>query len=100
VGNNTSVNGSKEFSFMLFVIGMSPKSVNAIENLNHLCKNYLKDNFEIRIIDINHNPELAVAHQIIAIPTLIKLHPTPCRTILGDLSNTAKILQLLEIPEV
>ena len=78
---------------------MSPKSVDAVENLNYICEHYLKDKFDLQIIDISRDKEAATAHQIIAIPTLIRLNPSPHRTILGDLSNTAKVLQLLEIPD-
>lgn len=89
--------GENKFSLLLFVSGMSVKSVHAIENLRAICDTYLKDNFELEIIDISRHREQAVLHQIIAIPTLIKTKPHSKRTILGDLSDTEKVLKVLEI---
>jgi len=86
-----------KYHFLLFISGMSVKSVHAIENLRAICDTYLKDNFELEIIDISRHKEQAVVHQIIAIPTLIKTKPFNKRTILGDLSDTQKVLSLLDI---
>lgn len=85
------------YKFLLFVSGMSVKSVHAIENLRAICDTHLKDNFDLEIIDISRHKEQAVIHQIVAIPTLIKLTPFSRRTILGDLSNTQKVLALLDL---
>ena len=87
------------YHFLLFVSGMSVKSVHAIENLRAICDTYLKDNFELEIIDISRHKEQAALHQIIAIPTLIKTKPYTKRTILGDLSDTKKVLTLLDITQ-
>lgn len=76
---------------------MSVKSVHAIENLRNICDTHLKDNFELQIIDISRDKEQAVRHQIIGIPTLIKTAPDTPRIILGDLSDTQKVLQILDI---
>lgn len=84
---------------MLFVSGMSVKSVHAIENLRKICDAHLKDNFELQIIDISRDKEQAVSHQIIAVPTLIKTAPNTPRIILGDLSDTQKVLKILDITE-
>lgn len=78
---------------------MSVKSVHAIENLRKICDTYIKDNFELQIIDISRDKEQAVRHQIIAIPTLIKIAPDTPRIILGDLSDTQKVLKILDIVE-
>jgi circadian clock protein KaiB len=83
--------------FILFVSGMSVKSGHAIENLRKICDTHLADNFEVEIIDISRDKEQAVIHQIIAVPTLIKTNPVPPRTILGDLSDTEKVLRILDI---
>lgn len=85
--------------FMLFVSGMSVKSGHAIENLRKICDQYLKDNYELEIIDISRDTEQAVTHQIVAIPTLIKTDPAPRRIILGDLSDKEKVLRILNIRE-
>lgn len=83
--------------FVLFVTGMSVKSAHAIENLRRICDKYLKDNFELEIIDISRDKEKAMNYQIVAIPTLIRTSPAPRRIILGDLSDTAKVLKVLNI---
>ncbi|MCA1919944.1 circadian clock protein KaiB [Flavobacterium piscis] len=85
--------------FMLFVSGMSVKSGHAIENLRKICDQYLKDDYELEIIDISRDTEQAAIHQIVAIPTLIKINPAPRRIILGDLSDKEKVLKILNIRE-
>lgn len=84
-------------TFTLFVSGMSVKSGHAIENLRRICDTYLADNYEVEIIDISREKEQAVIHQIVAIPTLIKTGPEPRRIILGDLSDTEKVLKILNL---
>ena len=93
--DNTTEAGKHEF--ILFVSGMSVKSGHAIENLKKICDKHFPDNFDLRIIDINRDKEQAVNYQIVAIPTLIKLNPGPPKTILGDLSDTEKVLRILNI---
>ena len=85
--------------FMLFVSGMSVKSGHAIENLRRICDTYLQDNYEVEIVDIGRDKELALLHQIVAIPTLIKIHPAPRKIILGDLSDVEKVLKILNLSE-
>ena len=88
---------AEKYTFILFVTGMSVKSAYAIENLQRLCDKYLHGNFDLQIVDISREKEMAVKHQIIAIPTLIKTGPGQQRTILGDLSDTQKVLSILDI---
>ena len=76
---------------------MSVKSGHAIENLRRICDQYIKDDFELEIIDISKDQQQAMAYQIIGVPTLIKTFPDPRRTILGDLSDTKKVLKILDI---
>ncbi len=83
--------------FKLFVSGMSVKSGHAIENLRRICDTYLKENYELEIVDISRDKEQAVIHQIVAIPTLLKINPEPKRIILGDLSDKDKVLRILNI---
>ena len=96
-----TTNGLKEeeekHKFILFVSGMSVKSMKAVENINKICNQYLSGNFEIEIIDVYKNPKQAVHYQIIGLPTLIKVVPIPSRIILGDLSETDKVLEILNI---
>ena len=96
-----SADGSStnKYKFMLFVSGMSVKSSHAIENLRRICDQYLTDNYDLEIIDISRDTEQAVIHQIVAIPTLVKIGPAPRRIILGDLSDTKKVLRILNIKE-
>ena len=83
--------------FKLFVSGMSVKSGHAIENLRRICDTYLKENYELEIVDISRDKEQAVIHQIVAIPTLLKINPEPKRIILGDLSDKDKVLRILNL---
>ena len=76
---------------------MSAKSGFAVENITRICDKHLPGNYEIEIIDISRDKQLAVEHQIIGIPTLMKIHPFPKRIILGDLSDTKKVLQILDL---
>lgn len=75
------------------------KSVHAIENIKAICTHYLKNNFELRIIDINLEREAALEYEIFAIPTLIKQSPVPKRIILGDLSDKEKVLKILDLEQ-
>jgi len=88
---------SEKYKFLLFVSGMSVKSSYAIENIRKICDLYIPENPEIEIIDISREQQLAIDYQIIAIPTLIRIHPKPIKIILGDLSDTKRVLSILEI---
>ena len=81
----------------LYVSGMSQKSMEAIENIKHLCDEYLKDAYELEIIDIYKNPELAEEQHIVFSPSLIKTLPLPRKTLIGTLSDTEKVLKVLGI---
>jgi circadian clock protein KaiB len=94
--DETSTAGHK---FILFVSGMSVKSGHAIENLRRICDKYLIQNYELEIIDISRDIELAAVYEIVAIPTLIKTYPAPKRIIIGDLSDQEKVLKILNLRE-
>lgn len=81
----------------LYVTGMSPKSMEAIENIKLLCEEHLKDAFELEIIDIYKNPERASEQHIIFSPSLIKQLPLPRKTLIGTLSDTQKVIKALGI---
>lgn len=81
----------------LYVSGMSPKSMRAIENIKQLCDEHLKDAFELEIIDIYKNPEVAKAEQIVFSPSLIKSMPLPRKTLVGNFSDTEKVIKALGI---
>jgi len=76
----------------LYVAGHTPKSITALKNLKIICAEQLQGNYRIEVIDLEQNPQLAREHQIIAIPTLIRKIPLPLRKIIGDLSDTDRVL--------
>ena len=81
----------------LYVAGLSPKSAAAIANIKKICEENLQGRYQLEVIDLYQQPQLAEAEQIIAIPTLIKKLPPPLRRIIGDLSNTERVLVGLDI---
>ncbi len=85
------------WAMRLYVAGQSPRSSAAIANLRRICDEYLPGRYEVEVIDLLRNPELAKTDQIIAIPTLVKKLPVPVRHIIGDLSETARVLVNLEL---
>lgn len=88
----------EKWELRLYVAGQSPKSLTAIANLKSLCEQYLEGkHYEIQVIDLLQNPQLAEGEQIVAIPTLVKSLPEPIKKIIGDLSNTERTLVGLQI---
>lgn len=81
----------------LYVAGKSPKSVNAIANIKKICEQNLQGRYELEVIDLYQQPQLAQGEQIIALPTLIRELPLPLRRIIGDMSNTERVLVGLDI---
>ena len=78
---------------VLFITGGSPNSVRAINNIKSICEKYLKGNYVLEIIDVYQHPELAKKEQIIALPTLIKKRPGIERRLVGDMSETEKVIR-------
>jgi circadian clock protein KaiB len=83
----------------LYVTGTTVKSRQAIMNIQKLCEEYLEDKYELEVIDIYQQPELAKSDQIIAAPTLIKQLPLPFRRLIGDLSNVERVLAGLSLKQ-
>jgi len=81
----------------LYVAGQTPKSVSAFANLKRICSEHLADRYRIELIDLLENPQLARGDQIVAIPTLVRNLPTPMKKIIGDLSNTDRVLVGLDL---
>jgi len=81
----------------LYVAGQTPKSVAALANLRRICEEHLAGEYTIEVVDLLENPQLAQGDQIVAIPTLVRKLPEPMRKIIGDLSNTERVLVGLEI---
>lgn len=99
-GEKTEKNGHKvkqKYLLRLFVTGQTPRSVKSIENLKGLCERYLKGRYELEVIDIYQQPEMATENQIVAAPTLIKKLPLPLRRLVGDFSNQDRVVIGLDL---
>ena len=81
----------------LYIAGDTPKSRTALSNLKKICSEHLEGRYRIKVIDLLKNPKLARDHQILALPTLVRQLPVPIRKIIGDLSNTERVLVGLDI---
>ena len=81
----------------LYVAGQTPKSLLAFANLKRICEEHLAGRYTIEVVDLLSNPQLAEGDQILAIPTLVRRLPPPVRKIIGDLSNTERVLVGLDI---
>ncbi|BAQ62479.1 circadian oscillation regulator KaiB [Geminocystis sp. NIES-3708] len=86
-----------KWQLRLYVAGQTPKSLMAFSNLKNLCEEYLHGQYSIEIVDLIKNPHLAQQDQILALPTLIRKLPEPIKKIIGDLSNTEKVLVGLDV---
>jgi circadian clock protein KaiB len=89
----------KTWELRLYVAGQTPKSLTAFANLKRICEEHLAGQYEIEVIDLLKEPQLASGDQILAIPTLVRKLPSPIKKIIGDLSNTERVLVGLDIRE-
>lgn len=94
-GNDNPEND--QWILRLYIAGQTPKSITAFQNLKVICEERLKNKYTIEIIDLLINPQLGREHQILALPTLVRKLPVPIRKIIGDLSDTEKVLVGLDI---
>ena len=85
------------FVLRLYVAGQTPRSVAAFANLKQICEDHLAGRYQIQVVDLLENPQLARGDQILAIPTLVRRLPLPVRRIIGDLSNTERVLIGLDL---
>ena len=85
------------WNLRLYVAGQTPKSLAAFANLNKICKEHLEGSYNIEVIDLLKNPQLAKGDQILAIPTLVRKLPEPIKKIIGDLSDTVRVLVGLDL---
>ncbi len=104
MSDETDVNPNAEadadmghYHMRLYVAGQTAKSLRAIANLKTVCEEHLAGRYEIEIIDLLKNPKLAAGDQILALPTLVRRLPAPLKRIIGDLSDTDKVLVGLDI---
>jgi len=86
-----------KYLLRLYVAGTTPNSMAAIANIKNICIENLEGRYVLEVIDLYQQPQLAAGHQIIAIPTLIRELPPPLRRIIGDLSDTEKVLIGLDL---
>lgn len=93
-------NDSDFWQLRLYVAGQTPKSMTAFANLRKICEEHLAGKYTIEVIDLLENPKLARGDQILAIPTLVRHLPEPIKKIIGDLSNTEKVLIGLDLRPV
>lgn len=95
--NKSDTHGREKWILRLYVAGKTPKCVTAFKNLKKICEDQLNGKYEIEVIDLIENPQLSREHQILAIPTLVRKLPVPVRKIIGDLSDTEKVLVGLDL---
>lgn len=88
---------TKRWNLRLYIAGQTPKSVAALANLRRICDEHMSGQYEVEVIDLMENPHLAQKDQIVAIPTLVRQLPEPLKRIIGDLSNTQRVLIGLDL---
>ena len=88
---------SPVYKLRLFIAGASPNSIRAINNMKTFCEEYLKGRHQLEIIDVYQQPQIATKDQVIALPLLIKSSPLPLKRLIGDMSDTAKVLKGLDL---
>ena len=96
-GQLQEADGDGRWNLRLYVAGQTPRSLSAFKNLKEICEEYLKGKYHIEVVDLMENPTLARGDQILAVPTLVRKLPQPIRKIIGDLSNTERVLVGLDI---
>ena len=85
------------YTLRLYIAGQTPRSVAALANLKEICEEHLAGRYTLEVVDLLENPQLARGDQILAIPTLVRKLPLPMRRIIGDLSNTERVLVGLDL---
>jgi circadian clock protein KaiB len=86
-----------KWDLRLYVAGQTPRAIAALENLKRICEEHLSGEYHIEVVDLLQNPQLARGDQILAVPTLVRKLPEPVRKIIGDLSNTERVLVGLDL---
>ena len=85
------------WNLRLYVAGQTPRSLHALANLQKICEDHLRGMYRIEVVDLLENPQLSSGDQILAVPTLVRRLPTPVKKIIGDLSNTERVLVGLDL---
>ena len=86
-----------EYNLKLYITGASPNSTKAVANIKHICEQHLKGRYNLEIIDVYQASSIAQAEQIVALPLLVKLSPYPKKRLIGNMSDTGKVLKGLEL---
>ena len=89
----------RRFDLRLYIAGQTPRSIAAFRNLQKLCETHLGDAYRIEIVDLLENPQSARDDEIVAVPTLVRQAPPPVRRIIGDLSDTERVLAVMQFTE-
>lgn len=97
--NSSAPTPPKKWELRLYIAGKTIRAATAFRNLEKICEEHLAGEYQIEIIDLLETPQLAEGDQIIAVPTLVRKLPEPVRKIIGDLSNTERVLVGLDIRE-
>lgn len=97
ITKHMSVKDKETWELRLYIAGQTAKAVTAFSNLQKICEDHLKGKYSIEIIDLLKKPQLARGDQILAVPTLVRKLPEPVRKIIGDLSNTERVLVGLDL---
>ena len=97
VNTTAALAADETYVLRLFITGILPNSVRAVKNIKAICEQYLKDRYELEIIDIYQQPSLTLTENIIAVPVLIKKFPLPEERVIGDLSDTKMVLKELHL---
>ncbi len=95
--DGASRDDSKRYVLRLYIAGQTPRSLQALSNLRRICAEHLSGKYKVEVIDLIQKPQLAAGDQILAIPTLVRPLPKPARRIIGDLSNTERVLVGLDV---
>ncbi len=91
---------SVEWDLRLYIAGQTPRAVKALENLEQICREHLSGRYRIVVVDLLNSPQLARGDQIVAVPTVVRKLPAPIRKVIGDLSNTERVLVGLDLRAV
>ncbi len=94
---SSSDSSEARYALRLYVSGSMSKSALAVRNIKRICEQHLKNRYDLEVIDIYQQPNLAIEEQLVAVPTLIKRFPLPLRRLIGDLSNLEKVLHGLDL---
>ncbi len=95
--DNQKLENNEVYNLRLYVAGQTEKSMVAFANLKKIGEEFLKGRYQIEVVDLMKNPQLAEGDQILAVPTLVRKLPPPIRKIIGDLSNTERVIVGLDI---